>query len=133
MEFKYKNYVYTYREKNEAGQTMTLELYKYGTERKCDYYDYHVRFFVTTKRKHGYQYLKQTGKCGLECLMFAKRCLIDFIEYMQEYKYEGRILIGGDDKRRYEIYKRSLIPIGFKEKYSINPYLVFELKDELKK
>lgn len=99
---------YTYKSKNEKGQIIVCEGYK-TTEGYINF-----SFYISTKRKDGYQEGKETGKDGVKSLLWAKKCLLDFIEFSKR-KYKGLILIvQSDDKRRKLVYERSLIPLGFK-------------------
>lgn len=98
---------FVYRSKNEANQLLKLEIYR-SIEG-----GFRCIFFITTKRKNGYQYKKQTGKDGLKSLMWAKNCLLDFLEYAKD-KYKGDIIkIFANDKKRWKTYWRSLKPLGF--------------------
>lgn len=66
---------YIYKSRNEHNQIIICEAYRtiQGTINFC--------FFITTKRKHGYQEGKTTGKDGIKSLLWAKQCLLDFINY----------------------------------------------------
>ena len=99
---------YVYKSKNEHGQVIVCEGYK-----TTDGY-INFSFYISTKRKDGYQEGKTTGKDGIKSLLWAKRCLLNFIEFSKE-KFKRKILIvHPDDKKRRIVYERSLIPLGFK-------------------
>lgn len=111
---------YRYKAKNSYNQLLTLEVQQYGNE-------FWVCFFITTKRKKGYQYLKQTGKDGISSLVWAKQCVLDWISSYGK-KYEGmKLCVSHDDKRRAKIYKRYLTPVGFKESRDNYKYLFLNL------
>lgn len=100
--------VYQYKTKNSRNQLLTFEIYEYEAGK------FNVVFFITTKRKKGYQYKQQTGKDGVKSLIWAKQCLEDWINKYRE-QHKGKVVkIYHDDRRRATIYERSLVPIGFK-------------------
>ena len=80
--------------------------------------------------------LKQTGKCGLSGLIWGKKKIIEFEEYIKNNynefchftKPEIFILIGWDDNKRRNVYARGLKDIGFYFKYIGNKkYLVKQI------
>ena len=64
---------YIYKSRNECNQIIVCEVYRTYNE------TLNFAFYVTTKRKHGYQEGKTTGKDGIKSLLWAKKCLLDFI------------------------------------------------------
>lgn len=60
---------------------------------------------------------KITGNGDISFLLFARRAMHDFEEYIKKvYKNRPiRIDVGAYDKRRYEIYKRCLVKRGYEE------------------
>ena len=100
------------RAKNEHGQTMQLsfESWSFTFKNKEQWF---VRFYISTKRKHGYKYLEQTGKDGISGLLWAKRCLIDFIENGIDRKKDNQVVIYWDDNRRQRVYEYALSKLGF--------------------
>lgn len=126
--------IYRYKEKNSAGQTMVFEVRHFMDNDGRHGDKMYVVFYIMTKRTDGYQQFKQTGKCGLEGLVFAKECLIDFITWWKsQFKRRNlRIYVRGDDRRRFEIYKHFLVPLGFHVQQSRFRLLFFDtLKDDL--
>lgn len=104
----YPGSVYQYKTKNSRNQLLTFKIYEYETGK------FNVVFFITTKRKKGYQYKQQTGKDGIRSLIWAKQCLEDWISNCRK-THSGKVLeIYHDDKRRAAVYERYLVPIGFK-------------------
>lgn len=126
-ETDYRN-AYYYKSKNEQNQIITFSFYE--TDKIGEYY---VTFFITSKRKKGFQKLITTGKDGIKSLLWAKECLIDAIKYLKEFKSDAKyIIVGADDERRRKVYQRSLIPLGFKiNQYSKEKELYLNL-DEYK-
>lgn len=108
---------YYFKTKNELNQTLYLEIFNSNWSELALNKTYNVTFKINTKRKHGYQYLKQVGKDGLKSLIWAKNCLIDFIEFCKNSKYsvyENIIIIQFDDNRRRNTYAYGLKSLGFK-------------------
>lgn len=111
---------YQYKAKNSCNQLLTLEISQ-------DKDDFWVCFFITSKRKKGYQYLKQTGKDGLSSLIWAKNCVLDWISNYGS-RYAGKKLcVYHDDQRRAAVYKRYLTPVGFKQSRDRYKYLFLNL------
>ena len=104
---------YYFKSKNECNQTLHLEVF--GCD--CNVFNqsdtYNVKFYITTKRKKGYQLLKQTGRDGIKSLSWAKKCILFFMQ-QGILKKNDRIVVFADDKKRMNAYERGLIPIGFK-------------------
>lgn len=99
---------YIYKSRNECNQIIICEVYRTYNE------TLNFAFYVTTKRKHGYQEGKTTGKDGIKSLLWAKKCLLDFIDYAK-WKFPGdSIEVYPDDERRRKVYEYALLPLGFK-------------------
>lgn len=103
---------YIYRSRNRVNQIIVCEAYRT--------YDGYINFmfYITTKRKKGYQYMKQTGKDGISSLLWAKNCLINFIFFAKQAYPNDTIIIDADDERRSIVYKRALLDLGFKQIYN---------------
>ena len=97
---------------NGTNQTMKMEFQKwtYRTDNKDMYY---VKFYIVNKRKHHYKFKEQTGTDGIKSLLWAKQCLMNFIDNVINKNRNNIIVVGWDDKRRRNVYVRALIPIGF--------------------
>ena len=98
---------YIYKSRNEYNQIIICEAYRTydGT--------LNFAFYITTKRKHGYQKGKITGKDGIKSLVWAKHCLLDFIEFAKN-EYPGNIIeVYPDDAKRRKVYEYALFPLGF--------------------
>lgn len=101
-----------YRAKNDCGQIIELKFL-------CDEFDNCTYWCVSMwigKRKRGYEYLNQTGRDGLKSLIWAKKCIIDFMENGPRNYGKNHILIAWDDNRRKRSYIRGLSDIGFSMK-----------------
>lgn len=116
----WRSWIYT--AKNEYNQYLRFEIYL------AQGYYYNVVFYIANKRKQGFQYLKQTGKDGIKSLIWAKNCLIDFINNHPKYVELHPIKIWADDSRRMRIYKRALMPLGFKYIPNNGCYLLYKWK-----
>ena len=112
---------YIYQGRNENNQIIIFEIF-----RVLDGY-FNVKFYITTKRKNGYQFMKQTGTDGIKSLLWAKTCLIKFIEEFTERYHGYMIRIYADDIKRLNVYERGLRDIGFKMSYSKNKYLYYKI------
>ena len=80
-----------------------------------------VGLSILSKRKHEYTMGMQniecstTGKCGLEGLIWAKKCLIGFEEYIKD-NHMGTISlnVSWTDTRRKSVYIYGLTKLGYK-------------------
>jgi hypothetical protein len=104
---------YDFKTKNQFGQLLELQIYNYDWNEFNINASYAIKFHITTKRKHGYQYLKQTGRDGLKSLLWAKECIKYFID--NKLKNKDKIVIFADDNKRLNIYKWGLKDLGFTE------------------
>ena len=102
---------YYFKAKNELNQTLYLEIYNSNCYEFISNKTYVVTFKINTKRKHGYQYLKQVGKDGLKSLIWAKSCIKYFIDNV--LKEDDLILIYADDNQRFNVYTRGLKDLKF--------------------
>lgn len=104
-----------YKTKNNYGQILNMKF-------ECEEYDTVVYWYVCLwigKRKFGYQSLKQTGKDGIKSLLWAKQCVINFLEYVSRWDDEKRkqhICVGSDNGHRRQVYERGLRDLGFTPK-----------------
>ena len=99
-----------YKTKNEHGQIITLTL-------ENEEYDNLVYWNVVLwvgKKKRGYQFGVQTGRDGLKSLLWAKRCLIDFMDRLERHGKNHHLIINWDDNRRKKTYMRGLSDLGFR-------------------
>lgn len=73
-----------------------------------------VSFYITTKRRKGFQENVSTGKDGIKPLIWARNCLLDFIRF-GHYRYKDwTVLVHATDKKRFNVYRAALEPLGFK-------------------
>lgn len=107
-----ENGTLVYRCKNDCGQILNLSIHPDEYD-ACIFWD--VCFWIG-KRKRGYEYMNQTGKDGLKSLLWAKECLIEFIEKYKEISSlkKSYLCIYWDDSRRKNAYYRGLKDLGFR-------------------
>jgi len=98
-----------YKTKNEFGQLLNLTF-------ECEGYSnliyWNVVFWIG-KRKNGYEWNQQTGRDGLKSLLWAKSCIIDFINNVDHKNKINHLCIGWDDNRRKKTYMWGLKDLGF--------------------
>ena len=114
-EFTYdrKSGGYYARHKLSNGQYCMIGLMEYYNNRTTDYW---VVFAVANKKKNLNGYfdetkdnnitLKMTGTCGVEALFWAKKMLIESGE-------KSKIIVTGEDARRFHLYERALPRLGY--------------------
>lgn len=104
---------YVYQTTNCFNQYLKFEVYE-TIDSKEDKIYYAVTFFISNKRKQGFQQLRSTGKDGIKSLLWAKRCLIDFMEYIKTKDYpQSYITISWEDSHRKRVYYWGLKELGF--------------------
>lgn len=112
---------YVYKAKNEAGQRICLEIFRSLDEALW------VTFYITTKKRDGFQEDTITGRDGIKSLIWAKKCLLDFIKRRKRQFHGSRLCIKGTDERRFNVYKRALETYGFREVLNGKRILMLEL------
>lgn len=98
------------------GQTVKIEFQETISWHQ---YFYNIYLVICTKRKHENKtFRKQTGKCGLEGLMWARNQIIEFEKYINEKHPSNKITIytTWDDNRRRNVYERGLRNLGYEYK-----------------
>lgn len=120
IKFDGDNYSYGYyrTEKLSNGQTIAIYLFRYENMRNNEY---SVFVAIANKKKHIKQLIlgqrdilsdKETGRCGLEGLFWAKRQLLDFEN--SSYCKSGDIIeIHWTDNRRRNVYEHGLKKYGY--------------------
>ena len=112
---------YIYKSRNEFNQIIVCEVWRTFGE------FLNFCFYITTKRKNGFQDGSITGKDGLKSFIWAKNCLIDFIEF-GKMRFKGdNLVVNPANGRLRKIYERVLLPLGFKTSKSKDKYLYLKL------
>jgi len=113
-----QSYGYFKMDKLSNGQTIAIYLFKYECK---SYNEYSVFVAIANKKKHIKQLIneqrdilsnKETGRCGLEGLLWAKKQLLDF-ENSEFCKNDDVIVIQWTDNRRRNVYEYGLKKYGY--------------------
>jgi hypothetical protein len=118
-DFEYVD-LYRYTSKNIYGQIINCESYLYEGNQ------YNFSFYVTSKRKKGFQSGQHTGKDGIKSFLWAKKCLIDYLLFFKEHRKGCTLHIFPDNKRLLQIYKYALLPLGFTIRKSKSKELIYK-------
>lgn len=110
--FKWDNDI-KYQTVNDKCQTIRMIFYRWYYPYK-NRFDWYISFDIVNKRKENFKYKEQTGKDGLKSLLWAKKCIQDFIENEIDKTKENVILIQWTDIKRGKAYIRGLESMGFK-------------------
>lgn len=100
-----------YLGKNDSGQILELTMDEWYYLNSSHWY---VCFEIKNKRKHEFKYRQQVGKDGLKSLLWAKYCLVDFINNHLDNNKDNVIIVQWDDSKRKRAYVRFLSEVGFK-------------------
>lgn len=107
-------YVYYDTEILPSGQTIHIG---FQEGRSNDKYNYNIYLVISHKRRQAdATVLKQTGKDGLKGLLWAKRKIAEFEEFIKTEKPGVPIIIycWWDDNRRRDTYAKGLKPMGYR-------------------
>ena len=101
-----------YQCKNDYNQTLRLEFsrWHYQFSNKEQWF---IIFYITDKKRHKYKFLEQTGKDGIKSLIWAKKCLLDFINNQIDKRVDNQIVIYWDNGKRFRVYEWGLKELGF--------------------
>lgn len=97
-----------------SGQTIRIEFLQYWSN---DKYFYNIYLVISHKRKQAeFTYNQTTGKDGLLGLLWAKRKIIEFEEFIKTEHERIPVIIFcyWTDNRRRNVYERGLSSIGYK-------------------
>lgn len=120
---EYKNGDYTnYYETSilPSGQTIKIEFQEEWSKSK---YFYNIYLVTSHKRKQANSTFGiATGKDGFKGLLWAKKKIIEFEEFIKEKHVDIPIIIYCDwtDNKRRKIYERGLSNIGYKYNFLFN-------------
>ena len=106
-------YQYYDTQKLSNGQTIKIVFDERETTKK---FYYNIYLVIMDKKKSEFNTtLKQTGRCGLEGLLWAKDKIIEFEEFILEKNRCKPIVIYcyWDDNRRRDVYYRGLKNLGY--------------------
>lgn len=130
---------YYLRRELSNGQYAMISFY-YDDESSKKIKTYNVGFAVGNKKKDVKTYLfsedyakiryKSTGTCGLEAFAWARDMIRTF---EKEERGKFRIMVRGDDSRRYHAYKRFLLKEGYREARDSWGRVLFKVIDNKRK
>ncbi|WP_373752354.1 hypothetical protein [Jeotgalibaca porci] len=106
-----------------SGQTAEIIFEAYTSENNEHTYFWVVLDVYHKRKQRDENVLKQTGKDGIQTLLWAKKQIIEFEELLLEghiswLKENVYIALGWEDNRRRRVYERGLRDIGFRYEYS---------------
>lgn len=115
-EYGYENFYITDILSN--GQSIKIE---FEAEDTNNYRYYSIALLIQDKKKQlkNFTHLKQTGRCGIEGLIWAKNKIAEFEKMIlienENYCYNNTIIIycEWDDNRRRNTYERGLKSLGY--------------------
>jgi hypothetical protein len=120
LKFDGDNHIYGFYKIDKLSNNQTIGIYFWRNE-FSDNKEYQVFLAIVNKKKHIRQFLsgekdiltnKETGKCGLEGLLWGKKQLIEFENSL--YCNNGDIIcVYWTDNRRRDIYKHRLSKLGY--------------------
>lgn len=112
--------IYGYYKTHKLKNNQTIGIYFWANELSKSV-EYAILLAIANKKKHLRQLIlgekdiltdHETGKCGLEGLLWGKNQIIEFEE--SEYCKDGdTIVIYWTDKRRRDVYEYGLKKLGF--------------------
>lgn len=119
-----ENECYYERHRLSNGQYCMVAFYRFYRSRSVEY---QVVFAVADKKKalNGYFdqtkdnniSLKYTGRCGAEALIWCRDKLLEFEnEVFLSETFETKIVVYGEDHRRFRFYERALTRYGYEKK-----------------
>ena len=128
LRYEGNNYGYFKTTKLSNNQTISIFFLKEELKRGLEY---HVVLAISNKKKYIKQWIfgerdilsdRQTGKCGLEGLLWAKKQIIEFEKFLLEDKYSKDITICVNwlDNRRRKVYEYGLNKLGYSINYRYN-------------
>jgi hypothetical protein len=125
---------YGYFKKHKLSNNQTIAIF-FLEENKMGNREFHVLLAIANKRKYIKQWLmgerdvfgdKTTGTCGLEGLLWAKRQLIDFEEFIKTRYKNVVLVVEWLDKRRRKVYEYGLGKIGYRVGYRNSQKCLFK-------
>lgn len=107
---------YYYKTKNELNQIIEISFYTFNEKSTISW---SVELYIG-KRKNKTKFFEEcisTGKDGIKSLVWAKKCLEDFILFLQEELSDRNhtIFIYASNSKRMRIYEKKLSCINFKK------------------
>jgi len=91
-----------------------------------NFHEYYIAFAIANKFKTirnwfdckgnvGDLDITFTGRCGLEGLIWARKCISDFMMYIDiDHRDDAQIVIGATTNKRFRVYQKYLMSYGFR-------------------
>lgn len=119
---EYKSY--GFYKTNILSNNQTISIYFMKEEMKNGY-EYYVVLGIANKKRYLKEFMLgtrdltsfETGKCGVEGLLWAKNQIIKFEAFIKDKHYKNElisIVVQWADRRRKKVYIRSLKPLGYR-------------------
>lgn len=121
-DFKYLPLYKEYYKRHILSNNQICDI-RFCKEEKKKYTDYYVVFCIANKKRQVEAFLNstkgsvtdlETGKCGLEGLLWCKKQIFLFEDFLKEKGEKARIIVFGADNRRFKVYKWALMKKGYK-------------------
>lgn len=129
---KFDNIFYGYYETSKLSNNQTISIF-FLLEEQARADEYNVVLAIANKKKHIKEWItgerdlfeeKTTGRCGLEGLIWAKRKIIEFEEFIGNRYRKGSketiITVQWTNNRRRNVYEKGLkkldYQIGYRDK-----------------
>jgi hypothetical protein len=125
---------YGYFKKHKLSNNQTIAIF-FMKEIEMGITEFHVLLAIANKRKYIKQWLmgerdvfgeKTTGTCGLEGLLWAKRQLIAFENFIKTRYKHVIIVVNWLDNRRRKVYEYGLGKIGYRMGYRHSQKCLFK-------
>ena len=133
-QLKIEDTIYGYYGSEKLSNNQTISIF-FLHEYKLGKIDYAVVLAISNKKKHINEWLtgkrdvlsdQETGKCGIEGLLWAKRKLIEFEEHISWRSEQITINIDWTDNRRKRVYERGLLTLGYTSGFRLGRKCLFK-------
>ena len=112
---------YECKHKHKSGQTFYIKFMGWKDLWDIDPINYYNTIFhIYNKKKQknigANLELTQTGKCGLDGLIWAKKMIMEFEKFMNETNYHNEkvaVIVGWANNKRRKVYERYLTKVGY--------------------
>ena len=122
--------LYSYKTKNKYNQKLELEINVWCNSIESAHWNVCFRVGKNKHKERDFEQMCITGKDGIKSLLWAKKCLKDFIKIISKSSKQkiNYLEIYWTDSRRRDVYERGLKDLGFIRK---NSFLVLKIQSNL--
>ena len=108
---------YYYKTKNELNQIITISFYSFNVNGILKSWSVELYIGKRKNKSKSFEECLLTGKDGIKSLVWAKKCLEDFILFLTIEKNERNhnIFIYASNSKRMRVYTKSLSFLNFKK------------------